>query len=111
MTTISLQPGEMRFHQWCEPPLTAGQYRLHALQKSAALEAEFETTLDFVRGHPALRAAADRRLQRLSPERTSGEFSGTFPHIVLSRRTLPWERTLEPGTLRRAGDTSLGSDC
>ena len=106
MTTISLQPGEMRFHQWCEPPLTAGQYRLHALQKSAALEAEFETTLDFVVDTPRFALLPTDVYSVYPPKGQAGEFSGTFPHIVLSRRTLPWERTLEPGTLRRAGDTA-----
>ena len=106
MTASSLQPGEMRFHQWCEPPLTAGLYRLDAAQTSPELEAAFATALDFVVDAPRFAFLPTDVYSVYPPKGQVGEFGGTFPHIVLSRRTLPWERTLEPGSRREPGDTT-----
>jgi hypothetical protein len=106
MSTTSLAPGEMRFHQWCEPPLVAGQYRLEAVQSSPELEAEFATALDFVVDAPRFALLPTDVYSVYPPKGQAGDFGGTFPHIVLSRRTLPWERTLEPRSRRRPGDTT-----
>jgi len=118
MSATSLNPGEIRFHQWCEPPLAAGSYRLKAIQTSPQLEATdeatgiatdkaaFTTKLDFVVDAPRFALLPTDVYSVYPPKGQAGEFGGHFPHIVLSRRTLPWERTLEPGHQRGENDTT-----
>lgn len=110
MSATSLHPGEIRFHQWCEPPLEAGSYRLTATQTSSQLEATdetaFTTELDFVVDAPRFALLPTDVYSVYPPKGQAGELGGHFPHIVLSRRTLPWERPLEPDHQRDENDTT-----
>jgi hypothetical protein len=110
MSASQLKSGEIRFHQWCEPPLTAGTYRLKATQTSVQLDATaekgFTTELDFVVAAPRFTLIPTDVYSVFPPKGQAGEFGGSFPHIVLSRRTLPWERTLDPLVQRGDDDTT-----
>jgi hypothetical protein len=87
-----------------EPPLPAGQYRL-----TISAEARFETGgpehLDNERffnvDAPRFALPPAEVASMVPPRNAHGPFHFSLPHVVLGRRTLPWERTFDqanPGT-------------
>ena len=98
MTDRSVAPGEMRLYDEVRPALPNDVYRLRASTTLSrpdlavgAVDAFF--SLDGPRfALPATEVAAVH-----PPRNAEGSFSQVFPHVVLGRRTLPWERDLDPG--------------
>lgn len=93
-------PGEMQLYDAVLPPLPDGLYQLHV-----------QTT---VTGGPFLLPGSDSffsiegprfalpatDVSAVHPPRNAqGTFDQVLPHIVLGRRTLPWERELDPQQL------------
>ena len=83
------------FIQYDEPALKAGEYTVTATQKTnqPAPHDTFTATRRF--------AVAGERFQLdpadlgavFPPDLAVGELSGDLPHVLVTRRTLPWERT------------------
>lgn len=105
MTDTTPPPiGSMYLWDAIEPPLPAGQYRL-----SISSEARFETGnpehLDNERffnvDAPRFNMPPSEVAEMVPPRNAHGDFHLSLPHVVLGRRTLPWERTFDhtnPGT-------------
>jgi hypothetical protein len=105
MTDTTPPPiGSMYLWDAIEPPLPAGSYRL-----SISAEARFETgnpeRLDnekfFDVDAPRFNLPPAEVAEMVPPRNAHGDFHLSLPHVVLGRRTLPWERTLDqsqPGT-------------
>lgn len=162
----NLPAGEIRFHQWCEPPLEPGDYTMLTEQTVQALKSSrFEITeqsltnlktegvpddvLENLKGlknqerkdkeqflallkttigdeHTDKSNALIMKYAEYSlgtytkgfnfsvagprfsldpseiysvypPRGHIGDFSNSLPHIVFTRRTLPWERSVKPG--------------
>ena len=105
MTDTTPPPiGSMYLWDAIEPPLPAGQYRL-----SISAEARFATGnpqhLDnekfFDVDAPRFNLPPSEVAEMVPPRNAHGDFHLSLPHVVLGRRTLPWERTFDqsqPGT-------------
>ena len=97
MTDRPVAPGEMRLYDEVRPALPADLYRLRASTTLSrpdltvgAVDAFF--AVDGPRfALPATEVAAVH-----PPRNAQGSFDEVFPHLVLGRRTLPWERALDP---------------
>jgi hypothetical protein len=96
---------EMTLHSACLPPLVAGTYTVEVQQTvkhedkeisgKAGEQPTFEKTITFEVLTPRFSLAPGEIYHRHPAADAKGTFSAMFPHIVLSRRTLPWERKLE----------------
>ncbi|MBZ5555972.1 MAG: hypothetical protein LAO77_01725 [Acidobacteriia bacterium] len=93
---MSLKPGEIQFHQWCEPPLTAGDYSLGVTQAVAQLGKTFDGTLEFSVAGPRFSLNPSDIYSVYPPKGHHGSFANSLPHVVFTRRTLPWERNVVP---------------
>jgi hypothetical protein len=95
-----LKPGEIQFHQWCEPPLDPGDYTLDVAQNVEELtkaDGTFNDTFSFSVAGPRFALNPADVYSVYPPKGQSGDFAQTLPHLLFTRRTLPWERTLVPG--------------
>jgi hypothetical protein len=89
------QPGFFILHSRAVPPLTAGDYTLTGNQTLTG-----GATQPY-QGHvrvnsPRYRMPPDQILSTFPPANAEGAFETRLPQIVLKRRTLPWERALDP---------------
>jgi hypothetical protein len=94
--------GDIRFYQAIIPPLEDGNYTLRARQTLADLPGAEPSpsipivTLQFaVRGPRFTLNPADIS-SYYPPPSPPTPFEGQLPHVVVSRKTLPWERLLGP---------------
>jgi hypothetical protein len=96
-------PGTFTLHSNAVPPLPAGGYVAHLRQTITApgaspeqVDSHFEVTA------PRFALTPDQILSTFPPNQAEGAFSSRLPHIVLKRRTLPWERELDGKNARSA---------
>jgi hypothetical protein len=94
--------GDIRFYQAIIPPLEDGNYTLRARQTLNGLPGAEPSpsipavTLQFaVRGPRFTLSPADVQ-SYFPPPSPPTPFEGQLPHVVVSRKTLPWERLLGP---------------
>ncbi|AUX46330.1 uncharacterized protein SOCE26_078350 [Sorangium cellulosum] len=80
------------------PPLQDGSYTLqlaHQLQ-GGTVNQSFSKTYTFeVRGGARFTLAPDQIYKVFPPPSTLGDYDSLLPHVVLKRRTLPWERKVK----------------
>lgn len=89
-------PGTFTLHSNAVPPLPAGSYVTHLTQTISAPGASPEQeTSHFEVTAPRFALTPDQILSTFPPNQAEGAFSARLPHIVLKRRTLPWERELD----------------
>ena len=98
MTDLPVNPGEMRLYDEVRPALADDVYRLHA---TTALAGRPDLAVDGVDGFfsldgPRFGLPATEVVAVHPPRNAQGSFDEVFPHVVLGRRTLPWERQLDP---------------
>lgn len=89
--------GQIEFFQACLPPLPLGEYTVrveHTLQEVRP-QKPFCTTLEFSVAGPRFSLNPADVYAVYPPANQTGAFGNTLPHIVFTRRTLPWERTME----------------
>jgi hypothetical protein len=95
--------GNMVLWDYIKPPLEDGSYRWHTQTKvtygagSAAAEQDLPEAIGYfnVEG-PRFRIDASDVAGMFPPRNGHGGFNTTLPHIALYKRTLPWERELDP---------------
>ena len=91
-----LERGLIQFFQACLPPLLPGEYRIDVEQTVREARPEpFRTGLDFSVAGPRFALNPADVYSVYPPANQAGAYGNTLPHIVLIRRTLPWERTLD----------------
>lgn len=95
--------GKIVFHAICRPPLDAGVYDLEIRHHVPALGESYEGAMAFAVAAPRFGLLPGDVYAVYPPESAEGGFGGATPHVVFSRRTLPWETTLD-GASRDAGD-------
>ncbi len=97
---------EIRFADGFEPPLVAGKHTITATQ-TLTLKVEspppFEVSKTVHVLAPRFVLAPAEIYSVYPPEGQSGSFQVTLPHVVFTRRTLPWEREI-------GGVTSAGGE-
>lgn len=88
------------FIQNAIPPLRDGPYLLNATQTIAGQDpGTFVAKSTFIVQGERFTIRPTEIDSAFPPNLANGEFDGVLPHVVFTRRTLPWERTLDtPGS-------------
>lgn len=100
-----IRPGQIKFLSAAPPPMAAGEYIIRAKQvvnipeeknrEKNATEFSKDTTTFWV-GAPRFALNAGEDIYSVYPAAGSmGSYFYCLPHIVLNRKTLPWERTID----------------
>jgi hypothetical protein len=99
---VAVGKGKFLLYSKIDPPLTAGTYQFTAEQRLSSddldpddLEVEKLQTHVRVRS-PLYVLPPDQVLSTFPPAGREGAFGARLPQIVIKRRTLPWERTVDP---------------
>ena len=107
---VSVKAGQIQFVEACHPPLVAGEYRARMSQvikesKDAAVpwnSDPYASELPFFVDAPRFTLNPTDIHSVYPPSNPPGSFDNALPHVVFTRRTLPWERTLD-GTAPQLG--------
>src|SRR5215213_2532930 len=97
-TEVETKAGFVKFEEYHQPTLADGDYQIKVTQvleidKHAGI-GEFTVTRNFtVAGDRFELKPADVE-SVFPPDGNLGEHSNVLPHVILSRSTLPWERTV-----------------
>ncbi|WP_048425582.1 hypothetical protein [Methylobacterium indicum] len=106
-TGASLAPGQIKFYDARLPPLSDGTYQLHWSQQVHGVGTEpiapYTGAQDFRVQGPRFTLPPDQVQSVYPPANAAGNFTDTMPHIVLSRATLPWERSIDATAPATAG--------
>jgi hypothetical protein len=97
MTDQTVAPGQMRLYDEVRPALPDGLYRLTA--STTLSRPDFAVgSVDgyFALDGPRFALPAAEVVAVHPPVNAQGAFEEVLPHVVLGRRTLPWERELDP---------------
>lgn len=99
-----IKTGQIKFLSASPPPLTAGEYAIRAQQvinvpagtnkEQKATEFNNNST-EFWIGAPRFTLSTEDVYSVYPPASSSGSYFYSLPHIVLNRKTLPWERTID----------------
>jgi hypothetical protein len=100
---VTLRSGQIQFVEACHPPLVAGEYRIGLSQLIKASEDApvpwnsdpYATALRFTVDAPRFTLDPSAIHSVYPPVNESGRFDNALAHVVFTRRTLPWERTLD----------------
>ncbi|WP_019634418.1 hypothetical protein [Actinomadura atramentaria] len=106
--TAQLEPGRIDFYDDVTPGLRDDRYRVRVtttVEHADAPDASDAQVLEVFTEDRWIEVAGPRyRLDRgevlaaFPPPDAEGDYDTTLPHVVLRRRTLPWERVVPPGT-------------
>ncbi|HEX8319606.1 hypothetical protein [Longimicrobium sp.] len=93
-------PKKVSFYQYAQPGLQDGNYSLTANQAVASTDGSIPATIypyesRFTVSGPRFSLVPGDLVSMFPPPFSLGEFSNVLPHAVLSRPTLPWERSLD----------------
>ena len=95
-----LERGLIQFFQACLPPLPPGEYAIEIEQTvQEARPDPFRSQLEFSVAGPRFSLNPADVYAVYPPANQTGAYGNTLPHIVLVRRTLPWERTMDGSDL------------
>jgi hypothetical protein len=90
------QPGFFVLHPAVLPPLAADHYVLHGEVDDMPAGPVQPLDAHITVSSPRYTMPPDQILSTYPPANQAGAFQSTLPQIVLKRRTLPWERRLDP---------------
>ncbi|MDR3001965.1 MAG: hypothetical protein LBU89_11965 [Fibromonadaceae bacterium] len=95
--------GVLKLAPMAKPVLTAGSYEIEVGQKftevSELNQAGLSKTIRrFTVEAEQVNMATHQIYSVYPPDTSAGKFMGTLPHVILNRRTLPWERTMYEDT-------------
>jgi hypothetical protein len=96
------------FIQYDEPPLKSGEYTITATQTVSKTDPKtFTATRRIAVAGERFVIDGSEIVATFPPPLSNGEFSGVLPHVVLAKRTLPWERALVDTEESKAGAAAL----
>lgn len=104
---MAVPEGTFRIYSAVTPPLSAGDYRLTSSQELSAtrpgqtFDAD-DLAVDPLHTHVRVRSPQyvlppDQVLSTFPPAGSEGAYGSRLPQVVIRRRTLPWERTVQEG--------------
>ncbi len=93
------KPGFFILHSAAVPPLVAGDYRLQGTQEVAGGPTAPYTAHVRITS-PRFSLPPDQILSIFPPANSEGAYESRLPQVVLRRRTLPWERAIDPANRR-----------
>jgi hypothetical protein len=85
---------EITFADGFVPPLPAGRYTFEAEQRLTIAREPFKAGKTVYVSAPRFVLGPGEIYSVYPPAGQSGSFHATLPHIVLTRKTLPWERSI-----------------
>jgi hypothetical protein len=100
---VTVSAGQIQFVEACHQPLVAGAYKVGMSQvikesKDAAVpwnSDPYASEVQFFVGAPRFTLGPTDIHSVYPPSNQIGRFDNALPHVVFTRRTLPWERTLD----------------
>jgi len=99
---VAVGKGKFLLYSKIDPPLTAGTYQFTAEQvlSSDGLDTD-DLKVERLQTHVRVRSPLytlppDQVLSTFPPAGREGAFGARLPQIVIKRRTLPWERDVDP---------------
>lgn len=100
---LTIKAGQIQFIEACHPPLVAGGYTAtirQTLKDSPQAPLPWNSdpylsTLTFSVDAPRFTLNPGDIHSVYPPVNEEGRFDNALPHVVFTRRTLPWERTLD----------------
>ena len=113
-TPLDIPPlvaGQIRFFQAAPPALPPGDYKIHVTQdltggegdkyapERGVAEGKYPTTSPFTIAGPRFNLKPSEVYSVYPPQGHFGPFDNALPHVVFTRRTLPWERSLDGGKI------------
>jgi hypothetical protein len=108
MTVQTVAPGEMRLYDEVRPALPDGLYRLTATTTLSRPDFAVSSVDGyFLVDGPRFALSASDVAGVYPPANAQGAFGDVLPQVVLGRRTLPWERELDPGLVIQASGPGL----
>lgn len=87
-------PESLRLAPSSQPALTEGRYRVTVTQTASIDCTIAPASLEFWVSTEQLRLGPDEVYSTYPPAMSAGLFGDCLPHIILKRKTLPWERKL-----------------
>ena len=109
--------GDIQFYDRYRPPLEDGIYTIK-IQQGVNLPGQYgslvnpgpqlalyEHTQSFAVQGPRFRLDASDVYSVYPPANALGDYSNSVPHVVLTKRTLPWERTLPTASSAQSDDS------
>lgn len=87
----------VRFFDRVQPALLSGAYQAEISQSISAGtdQAEYKAVQSFTVTGPRLALDPNDLFTAYPPDQSTGDWREYLPHLVLNRRTLPWERTID----------------
>jgi hypothetical protein len=100
---VTVKAGQIQFVEACHPPLVAGSYKVTMSQVIRESEDTlvpwnsdpYASELVFSVDAPRFTLNPTEIHSVYPPSNQTGGFDNSLPHVVFTRRTLPWERTLD----------------
>ena len=95
-----IDSGSLNLFDYCLPPLSAGDWTIKTEQtiiwKEQEVDQSYKKDQSFSVEGPRFTIDPSDVHAIYPPANSLGKYSNIFPHIVLSKRTLPWERLISP---------------
>ena len=105
------QNSSIQFVQSCPPPLDSGDYRIQIKQQIQSPEQiTFTRDVCFSVQGPRFRLEPTDVYATYPPANHTGQFENCLPHIIFTRRTLPWEQSLDGKEVVRRNEKSVIPD-
>lgn len=103
---VTVKAGQIQFVEACHPPLVAGEYKVsmsQVIKESQDIAIPwnsdpYASEMTFSVDAPRFTLSPTDIHSVYPPSNQTGRFDNALPHVVFTRRTLPWERTLDGNT-------------
>lgn len=100
---VTVKAGQIQFIEACHPALVAGEYIAHSTEQIKESKDSrvpwnsnpYASDVVFSVDAPRFTLNPADMHSVYPPANENGSFDNALPHVVFTRRTLPWERTLD----------------
>lgn len=93
------EDAQMQLYDYCLPPLTSATYTIETEQQvvwnKKSLNESYNKKQQFLVDGPRFTLDPSTVYSIFPPSNKQGHYENNLPHVVLNKRTLPWERTID----------------